>query len=348
MARIIAVNTLLPEHSYIAEEALSKYFGWISGQKESFKRKAEKIFLNTPIEEKHTIAPVEVLFKQRTIEEVNNLYKENAVRLGTEVLSQTLNKSGIKPDELDLIITTSCTGFMIPSFDAYVINNLGLRKDIKRMPITELGCAAGVSALVYANDFLNAYPDKKVAVITLEFPSNTIQLNDFSWDNIIGTAIFADGVGCAILGGDNPEYPDIIDSQMIHMSHTTEILGYDLTNTGLKMTLSKDVPEVIEQNFEQTVSAFLGRNNLTINDIDHWLAHPGGVKILDKIESILSEYGKNVDISRKIMSKYGNMSSSTILFILNECMKFENKGKTALLLSFGPGFAAHQLILRWS
>ena len=348
MTCVIKTNTLLPEYKHSEQEAIDQYKNWVSEKSQSFQNKAIKIFESAVIKEKHTIAPAEILFSKRTFEETNNLYKEKAVEFGTKILADTLQKTGIKPEELDFIITTSCTGFMIPSFDTYVINSLGLRKDIKKLPITEIGCAAGASALIYANDFLKAYPDKKAAVITLEFPSNTIQLDDYSWDNIVGTALFADGIGCAILGENIKGCPEIIDSQMRQVVDTTEILGYNITNTGLKMNLDKTIPNVIEEHFEQIVSDFLNKNGLKIEDVDHFLIHPGGIKILNKIENILSKYNKNIDISRKIMETYGNLSSSTILFILNEYMNNTTAGETALVLSFGPGFSAHQLLLRWN
>ena len=199
MARIITVNTLLPEFTYTEQEAIDVYTKWVSSQDEIFRKKADRIFHHTQIKSKHTVAAPEVLLSQRTFEEANNLYIEKAIELGTAVLEQTLMECNIKPEELDYLITTSCTGFMIPSVNAYIANNVGLRKDIKQLPITESGCAAGVTALIYANDLLKAYPDKKVAIITIELPSNTMQVNDYSWDNVVGTALFSDGVACAIL-----------------------------------------------------------------------------------------------------------------------------------------------------
>lgn len=348
MSRIVAVNTLLPEYTYSEQETMEVYKKWVSGQDDDFRRKAERIFKNTQIKSKHTIAPPEVLFAQRTFEESNNLYKEKAIELGTKVLEQTLTKAGLNPEDIDFLITTSCTGFMIPSFNAYVINNLGMRHDVKHLPITESGCAAGVTALIYANDLLKAYPDKKVAIVTLEFPSNTMQLNDYSWDNVVGTALFADGVACAILDGKEDFSIKILDSQMYQVPNTNEILGYNLTNAGLKMNLDKSIPQVIEDNFYNIVNPFLNKNNLEIKDVDNFIIHPGGVKILDKIENLLAEYGKDAHLSRQIMETYGNMSSSTVLFILNEYMKKVGKGEKTLMLSFGPGFAAHQVLLEWN
>lgn len=348
MSGIIAVNTIWPEYSHTEQETMEAYKNWVSSQDEDFRRKAERIFRNTQIKSKHTIAPAEVLFSPRTFEEANNLYKEKAIELGTKALEQALSKTGLKPTEIDFLITTSCTGFMIPAFNAYVANNLGLRPDVKHLPITESGCAAGVTALIYANDLLKAYPDKKVAIVTLEFPSNTIQLNDYSWDNVVGTALFADGVACAILDGGQNSSPKIIDSQMHQVPNTTDILGYNLTNGGLKMNLDKAIPQVIEDNFYSLIAPILKRNNLEVKDVDNFIIHPGGVKILDKIEALLAEHGKNASSSRKIMETYGNMSSSTVMFILNEDMKTAKKGEKTLMLSFGPGFAAHQVLLEWN
>jgi len=348
MGRIITVNTLLPEYSYTEQETMEFYTNWVSSQSEEFRRKAERIFTNTQIKSKHTISPPEVLLSQRTFEEANNLYKEKAIELGTMVLEQTLSECKLKPEDIDFLITTSCTGFMIPSVNAYISNNLGLRPDVKHLPITESGCAAGVTALIYADDLLKAYPGKKIAIVTIELPSNTMQINDFSWDNVVGTALFADGVACVILDSEQDTSAKIIDSQMYQVPNTTEILGYNLTNSGLKMNLDKAIPQTIEDNFFNIVTPFLNKNGFEIEDIDNFIIHPGGVKILDKIEILLAEKGKDAHLSRAIMEKYGNMSSSTVLFILNEQLKNTYAGEKTLMLSFGPGFTANQILLEWS
>lgn len=347
MSRILMVNTLLPEFTYTEEEAMAVYMKWVSSQDDAFRRKAERIFKHTQIKAKHTIAPPEVLLAQRTFEETNNLYREKAIELGAKVLEQTLAKAGVRPEELDFLITTSCTGFMIPSVNAYIANKVGLRADIKQLPITEMGCAAGVTALLYANDLLKAYPDKKAAVITYEFPSNTMQVNDYAWDNVVGTALFSDGLACAILDGKSEYGAKIIDSQMHQVADTTEILGYNLTDVGLKMNLDKCIPQTVEDNFIKMITPLLERNNIGIKDIDNFIVHPGGVKILDKIDALLSEYGKDTHLSRQIMEYYGNMSSSTVLFILAEQMKTVKAGEKAIMLSFGPGFTAQQVLVEW-
>ena len=349
MSRILTVNTLLPEYTYSEEETMAAYMGWVSSQDELFQRKAEKIFKHTQIKSKHTVAPPEVLFSQRTFEPANDLFIAKAIELGTAALEQALIVSHLEAKDIDYLITTSCTGFMIPSVNAYIANNVGLRPDVKQLPITESGCAAGVTALVYADDLIKAYPDKKVAIITIELPSNTMQVNDYNWDNVVGTALFADGVACVILDGENNDgiAAKIIDTQMYQVPNTTEILGYNLTNGGLKMNLDKCIPQTIEDNFFDIVGPFLKRNGYEFEDIDNYIIHPGGVKILDKIEVLLAQKGKDAHLSREIMSKYGNMSSSTVLFILNEQLKSVFKGQKTLMMSFGPGFTANTALLEW-
>lgn len=349
MSFIEAVHTVLPENSYNIEELTPFFKKWVESQGAGFAAKALRILKGAGIKRRHTIAPLEVLFSDRTFEESNNLYCKKAIELGTRVLKETLEKENIKPEEIDCLITTSCTGLMIPSFNAYVMNEAGLRNDIRHLPITEIGCAGGVSALIYADDYLKAYPNHKVAIITLEFPSNTIQTKDYSWDNVVGTALFADGVACAILSGDaipnNKAKAEILDTKMIQLPNSTQILSYNLTNNGLRMGLDKHLPNIIEENFSKFTKDFLNKNNLSIDTVNNYLIHPGGIKILDKIENILSQSGGNVDLSRKVMERHGNMSSSTILFILKEYLDKKKAEEKTMLLSFGPGFSAHQALI---
>lgn len=347
--KILSTSTLLPPYSYSSENVLEYVKKWVSTQDLLSQKKTIRIFKSAKISKRHSIIPIEEVFNKKSLTEKNEIYKKNAISLGTEVLKRNLEKSKIKPEEIDYLITTSCTGFMIPSLDAYIANNLSLRSDVKRLPLTEMGCVAGVTALIFANDFLKAYPNKKVAIISLEFPSNTIQLEDYSLENMVGSATFADGVSCIILGcSDHPGF-SIIDTQMLQIPNTTNILGYSLINSGFRMNLDAAVPNVIAENLMEILIPFLNKNKLSIDSINNFIVHPGGIKILNMIEKILKEEGKHVNESKYIMEKYGNMSSATIGFIIDH---FINKNitpnkKTAVVLGFGPGFVTHCLILEW-
>jgi len=346
------IVTLLPEHLFTFEDALPYYKKWLSAQSPSFQSKALAIFENAAIERKHTIAPGEVLFAPRTFEASNDLYREQAVPLCAALLEQALAKAGIAPREVDYLITTSCTGFMIPSVDAYLVNLLGLRPDVVRLPVTEIGCAAGAAGLIYADSLLKGRPGGCAVVLSFEFPSNTIQLGNWSWDNVVGTALFADGLACAVLQNretptDQPR-PMIVDAQMVQIPDTTHILGYNITQGGLTMTLDKTLPKVIEAHFENILLPFLAANGLKPEEVDHFLIHPGGIKIINAVEQVLATYGKNAAESRRIMTQHGNMSSATILFILESVMaQAQPPGHTAYVLSFGPGFSADQVLLKW-
>jgi len=346
MARITATHTLLPQYAHSAEESRAFYDRWTAGRPESFRKKASRIFETATIEEKHTIVPAEMLLSKRSFEESNNVYRKKAIELGAAGLAEILEKSGTQASEIDYLVTSSCTGFMIPSFGLHVFNALGMRSDVVHLPVTQIGCAGGVSSLIYADHLLNGSRRKKAAVISLEFPSNTMNPVDFSLDNIIGTALFSDGVACALLDGKGPG-PAILDGGMRSVPVTTGLLGYQVTDNGLRMELDRRVPEVISEHFEDILVPFLRKNGLAVRDVDHFLVHPGGFKILDELEAKLKPYGKNIRLSRGIMKKYGNMSSATILFILDEQMQSAVAGETAVLLSFGPGFSAHMLLIRW-
>lgn len=349
MSFFISTRTLFPSYQYSKEKVIDYYNTWISSKDKRYKQKANAIFENTVSDLKNTVVVAEELFETRSFEVSNNTYCEKAIELGVIILKQALEDAKIDPKDLDAIITTSCTGYMIPSFDAYLVDQLKLRLDVKRLPITELGCAAGVAGLMYAHDLIRAGDVKKMAVISLELPSNTIQLDDYSWGNVISTALFSDGVACTLLSSEKQgKQLVIIDAGMIQVPESTDILQYKLTNTGLRMHLDKAVPQVINDFFESMVSSFLERSNLRIKDIHNYLIHPGGFKIINNIQKILGVYQKNVSLSHDIMRKYGNMSSSTIFFILEEYLKKHYEtGEYVLLMSFGPGFSAYFTLAQW-
>jgi predicted naringenin-chalcone synthase len=338
------IETLLPEYEYSYEDSIPYFKSWVDKNGEAFSSKAMRILEGAGIKKRHTIAPSEVLFSKRTIEEVNGLYREKAIELGRQIMRNALAASNTDVKDIDCLITTSCTGFMIPSVNAYIANDLGMRSDVRHMPITEVGCTAGATALIYAYDYLKAYPKNKVAIINLEFPSNTIQLDDFSWDNVVGSALFGDGVSCAIVSNEKGPI-EIKDVLSFHLPETIDLLGYNLTNSGLKMNLSKKLPDTIEAVFTPVVSDFLAKNKIEMKDIGSYLVHPGGVKILDKIEESLKQFGKDTSVSRDVMKMHGNLSSATLLFIVKEYLdRNKDTDENLIMLSFGPGFSAHTLL----
>ncbi|WP_276392237.1 type III polyketide synthase [Eudoraea chungangensis] len=347
--RIEHVAKELPKTCRATKEIIPMVEQWLSGQDQRFRRKVIKIFEGAGVDKRYAIMDAEEVFTASSFAEKNEIYAREVKKLGASVLFKALNDCKWESDSLDYIITVSCTGIMIPSLDAYLIDALDLRTDIVRLPVTEMGCAAGVSGLIYASNFLKANANKRAAIIAVESPSATFQLNDFSMANMVSAAIFGDGAACVLLSSEeDAEGPSIIAEEMFHFKDSTHLMGFDLANTGLKMILDPAVPQVISNYFPEIVHPFLEKNEISINDVEHLIFHPGGKKIVETVEELFGVLGKNIDDTKEVLRQYGNMSSVTVLYVLQRFMARKiPKGSYGLVLSFGPGFSAQRVLLRW-
>ena len=347
--KIKTVATQLPKYSRTTEEIIPFLDIWLEGQEERFIRKVKKIFEGAAVDKRYSIMEPSEVFTATSFEQKNDIYIREAIDLGEKVLSKALAKANWDPAQIDYIITVSCTGIMIPSLDAYLINKLKLRQDIIRLPVTEMGCAAGISGIIYAKQFLQANPGKRAAVIAIESPTATFQLEDFSMANIVSAAIFGDGAACVLLSSDlTDEGPEILDEQMYHFYDNEHMMGFKLTNSGLQMVLDIEVPETIASHFPHIIHPFLQKNGIRIEDIDHLIFHPGGKKIVQTVEELFSELGKNIEDTKEVLRSFGNMSSATVLYVLERFMERKlAKGEKGLMLSFGPGFSAQRVLLEW-
>lgn len=347
--KIVTVAKQLPKYSRTTADILPLLNVWLQDQDERFIKKVKKIFEGAAVDKRYSIMDPAEVFTATSFEEKNDIYSREVIILGEQVLEKALTKAGWEPQSLDYIITVSCTGIMIPSLDAYLINKINLRQDIVRLPVTEMGCAAGISGIIYAKNFLKANPGKRAAVIAVESPTATFQLNDFSMPNIVSAAIFGDGAACCLLSSHEEDHgPEIVDEQMYHFYDAEHMMGFKLTNTGLQMILDIEVPDTIASNFGAIIHPFLKKNNLEIAAIDHMIFHPGGKKIVTTVEALFSGLGKNIDDTKEVLKQYGNMSSATVLYVLEQIMdKKPKQGEKGLMLSFGPGFSAQRVLLQW-
>ncbi|CAH0235254.1 1,3,6,8-tetrahydroxynaphthalene synthase [Pedobacter sp. Bi27] len=344
-----AVSKALPEFWRSTDEILPFLDIWLKDQDDRFIRKVKKIFESAAVDKRYSIMSPEAVFSDLSFEERNNIYVREGIKLGAKCLETALEKANWQAQDLDYIITVSCTGIMIPSLDAYLINLLKLRQDIVRLPVTEMGCAAGVSGMIYAKNFLKANPGKRAAVVAVESPTATFQLNDFSMANIVSAAIFGDGAACVLLSSNEEDSgPEILAEEMYHFYDAEEMMGFKLTNTGLQMVLDVAVPETIANHFPAIIHPFLSKNDLDINNINHLIFHPGGKKIIQIVEELFGQLGKNIDETKEVLRLYGNMSSVTVLYVLERIMdKKPMPGEKGLMLSFGPGFSAQRILLQW-
>ncbi len=346
--QIIAVATAKPDHDSTTEEIFPYLEHWLKERDPEALPVLDRVSRAIQIDRRGSALSLEETFQSRSFEEQNGRYIECVLPLASRAFEDALNASKVEAADIDCLITVSCTGFMIPSLDAYLANRFGLKSTLQRLPVFQMGCAGGTAGLIYASDYLRAHPGDTVAVIAAELPSLTLQQRDTSFANIVSTSLFADGAACVILGSIADLRPAICDQQMVHFRETTDVMGYRLTDTGLQIVLDKSIPDVIDENLESLILPFLARNRLAVSDVSHMIFHPGSMKILSRAEELLDPHGKDVRESRAVLRRHGNMSSVTVLFILAEILARDvAAGSHALMVAFGPGFTGHTLLLQW-
>jgi predicted naringenin-chalcone synthase len=347
--KITSVAKQLPKYYRETKDIIPFVKLWMQDQDTRFQRKVIKLFEGAAVDKRYSIMDPEEVFTATSFEEKNNIYKREVTQLAEKSLQKSLDKANLEATDIDYIITVSCTGIMIPSVDAYLINSLGMKQDIVRLPVTEMGCAAGVSGIIYAKNFLKSNSNKRAAVVAVEAPTATFQLADYSMTNIVSAAIFGDGASAVILSSYQEDNgPEIVDEAMYHFYDATHMMGFNLVNSGLQMILDKEVPQKIADHFPKIIHPFLEKNNLTIEDVNHLIFHPGGKKIVQTVEELFGVLGKNINDTKEVLRLYGNLSSATVLYVLERFMdRNPKKGERGIMLSFGPGFSAQRILLEW-
>ena len=301
--KITSVAKQLPKYFRETKDIIPFVKHWMQNQETRFQRKVIKLFEGAGVDKRYSIMDPEEVFIATSFEEKNNIYAREVVKLGEQSLKKALEKANLKAIDLDFIITVSCTGIMIPSMDAYLINSLEMKQDIVRLPVTEMGCAAGVSGIIYAKNFLKSNPNKRAVVVAVEAPTATFQLDDYSMTNIVSAAIFGDGAASVILSSCPEDMgPTILDEAMYHFYDAEQMMGFKLRNSGLQMVLDKSVPETISNHFPAIVHPFLERNGIKIEDVDHLIFHPGGKKLCKLLRNYLVLWVKTL-MTPKMYSK---------------------------------------------
>ncbi|HXX14048.1 MAG TPA: 3-oxoacyl-[acyl-carrier-protein] synthase III C-terminal domain-containing protein [Candidatus Eremiobacteraceae bacterium] len=349
LATISASATALPPH-LITRDDVKYYMGKVFDIPERRVEAMMAIVDNAQVLQRHAIFPIDYTIEPRALGKTNNEYIEHAIKLGREAAEKCLAKAGLSPQDIDLIITVSCTGFMIPSLDAHLIKLMGFRSDIRRMPFTELGCAAGAMAISRAADFIKSYPESNVLIIAVELPSLTFQRKDISQANLISSILFGDGAAAVVVTGKDKPGPRVLVTETYTFPDSLGAMGFDLRDSGFHILLAKDVPEMIAGEIKGLVHGFLQRHGKTCQDIKGWILHPGGARLLGNVEEQLGLCKCDTQPSWDILANVGNLSSATILFILQEWLEKRplKSGEHAMAAAFGPGFSAEFLLLQWN
>ncbi len=346
--KIISIASVLPAYRYHLDEVLSYAQLWVSEQAPQFKAKVKRIFTQAKVDYRHTVIPLEQIFAPMTLDEKNRIYQSQIIDLSEKALIEALRRANLNASDIDCLITTSCTGHMSPSLEAHLINRLNMKPIVQRLPVMEMGCIGGIAGLIYAENYLRAYPEKYVALISAELSSVTFQRDDFSWANIISAAIFGDGAACAILGPTTQLRPCLKGSLMYHFPETIDLLGFNLSSTGFRMVLDPDLPDHIQSHFEDFTDPLLSQFGITLDDIHHFIVHPGGIKILQNIAKQLPDSNNALHASTETFRELGNLSSATVLFILERILKKPIEPQSlGLMMGFGPGLTAGSILLEW-
>ncbi|MEK3808358.1 3-oxoacyl-[acyl-carrier-protein] synthase III C-terminal domain-containing protein [Bacillus sp. FSL H8-0547] len=320
-------------------------------------------FKNGDIESRQFVKDMSWYRTQHTFQEKNNTYIEAAVALGTEAIISCLQnpvclKREIGCEEIDAIFFVSSTGISTPSIDAKIINNLPFKESVKRVPIWGLGCAGGASGLSRAHDYCKAYPDAKVIVVCVELCSLTFQHDDLSKSNFIGTSLFADGVACTLLAGENADMahlsalsvlPKTRSTRSVFMRDSEDVMGWEIKNNGFYVIFSRDIPSIIRNWLKGTVENYLADEGVSLKSIQHFLAHPGGKKVLDAYQASLGFTEEQLSVSKNVLRQHGNMSSATVMYVIDEYMTSSrvNPGDLGIIAALGPGFCAELLLAEW-
>ncbi|MGC4048367.1 MAG: 3-oxoacyl-[acyl-carrier-protein] synthase III C-terminal domain-containing protein [Paludibaculum sp.] len=347
---IASAASALPKHKYdqrVLLTALRDFWG----PKLDNPQFMERLHQRVGVETRHLALPMQDYYGIQTWGQANNHWIDVALDLSEEALTLALERAGVDKSLLGAIFFVSVTGIASPSVDARLMNRMSLPVNIKRVPIFGLGCVAGAAGVSRAADYVKAYPKQVAAVIAVELCSLTLQHEDLSIANLISSGLFGDGAGIALVAGAEVpvDGPRILATRSVFYPNTEHVMGWDISEKGFQIVLSREVPEVVEQNLAGDVDEFLGSEGLTRADIGSWVLHTGGPRVLEATSSALKLPDGALDASWACLKRTGNLSSASVLLVLEEVMmnRRPQPGTYSLMAAMGPAFCSELILLRW-
>jgi alkylresorcinol/alkylpyrone synthase len=356
MTTIAAVRSAFPPHRYPQSE-ITQMVADLSGLGPAQRALLERLHGNSGVNTRHTVVPLTEYRDTRGlgVGATNDRYIEAATELGERALRTALDVSGLAARDLDLLIVTSVTGVTVPSLDARLIPRLGLRPDVRRLPIFGLGCVAGAAALARLHDYLLAWPQHTAALLAVEVCSYCWPAAELTTADLVVSGLFADGAAGLVAAGEQAPGaraacgPRVIATHSELCPDSDDALGWRLGSDGFRIVLTAELADVVERTLAGTVTSFLARQGLTVNDISTWIGHPGGPRVIDAIQHSLKLPDSAVENSRRSLAEVGNLSSVSVLHILEMTAATRTlpAGSFGLMIGLGPGVSIELLLMQW-
>ena len=348
LPRIQSIATAVPPYRLNQDDVVRRAAELFGGGFDDLERLLP-VYGNAAIESRYSCVPMEWYMADHGFAERNRLYIENATDLLERAATDCLAGAGLTAADVDAIVAVSTTGIATPSLDALLMERLPFRRDTQRLPIFGLGCAGGVLGLARAAALSRATPESRVLFLVVELCALTFRRRDRSKSNIVATALFGDGAAAALLsctGGDGPE---VVGWGEHTWPKSLDIMGWDVTDDGLGVLFSRDIPALVRAELRAAAEHYLATQNLALDDIDSFICHPGGAKVIDALEEAYGVPQGGLAHTREVLRDYGNMSAATVLFVLERALASNgigaNGARRHLLSTLGPGFTAGFLTL---
>lgn len=348
--RITGAGHAFPPHYYSQAELLTAAEAQWGDQLYNTDRLAQ-LFDNVMVGGRHLALPLEQYSQLDDFGRANDAWLRVALEVGQQAIEAALESAGLKAAEVDALITVSVTGLATPSLDARLMNRLELPSGLKRIPIFGLGCVAGAAGIARAADYVRAFPDHVAVLLSVELCSLTLQREDLSIANLISSGLFGDGAAAVVVSGAEREEqgPRVLATRSSFYRDTEEVMGWEISQRGFQIVLSADVPEMVRRHLRQDAEAFLADQGLALADIDSFIAHTGGPKVLEAMAETLELPHEALERTWASLREVGNLSSTSVLLVLEEMMVEDRPepGSRSLLFAMGPGFCSELVLLEW-
>ena len=347
MTRIAAVQAALPPYRYPQSE-LTDAFAEICLPDGKGRALLRRLHANAGVSHRHLALPLEQYAVLKDFGEANDAWIATAVDLGAEAVTGALAAAGLTVEDVDLLMFTTVTGVAAPSIDARVALRLGMRDDVKRVPLFGLGCVGGAAGIARLHDYLKAWPTHVAVLLSVELCSLTLQRDDASLPNLVGGALFGDGAAAVVMTGSEipGAGPSVVATRSRLYPESERVMGWDIGSGGFRIVLGADVPDVVRKYLGGDVAAFLAAHGLTVPEIGTWVSHPGGPKVLEAVAETLELRPGALDLTWRSLDAVGNLSSSSVLHVLGDTLRLDPSGM-GLLLAMGPGFCSELVLLEW-